>query len=275
LSIVGWNSCPVETEQQVQHLLAELTKQLEGNLVGIYLHGSLALGCFNPSSSDIDLLVLTERKISIPTKKALVQLLLSISGLPHAIEISFLCQGNLTSWIYPTPFELHYSEEWRERFREDLISGNWKHLGEQPQTDTDLAAHFTVTRHRGICLWGTPPEKVFPDIPPKDFLASVVSDLEWTLERLDQISVTGVLNSCRTYAYLQERRICSKEEGAVWAFNVLPVEFHPVVERALAIYRGERSEQAVNDLEGAKHLIEYVIALARAAGYFSGATKVG
>lgn len=263
MSSVGWSNCPEETKQQILDLLVELTTLLEGNMIGIYLHGSLALGCFNPSSSDIDLLVLTDHEIPLPTKKALVQILLSISGVPHAIEISFLCQGNLTSWRYPTPFELHFSEEWRERFREDLTIGNWKHLSEQPQTDTDLAAHITVARQRGICLWGVPPEKVFPDIPPKDFLASVMSDLEWTLERLDQISVTGILNSCRTYAYLQERRICSKEEGAAWAVNELPAEFRPMVKMALAIYRSERSEHDVIDLEGAKRLIEYVISIAK------------
>ena len=263
MNCIGWNTFPEETKEQIQRLLAELTKLLEGNLTGIYLHGSLALGCFNPTRSDIDLLVLTDCEIPLPTKKALVHLLLSISGVPHSIEISFLCQGNLTSWRYPTPFEFHYSEEWRERFSEDLTSGNWRHLSEQPQTDSDLAAHITVTRHRGICLWGAPPEKVFPDIPPKDFLASIVSGLEWTLERLDQISVTGVLNSCRTYAYLQEQRICSKEEGAAWAVNVLPVEFRPVVEMACEIYSSERSERGDNALEGAKRLIEYVISVAK------------
>lgn len=258
---VGWNSCPNETKQQIQHLLAEFTKHLEGNLLGIYLHGSLALGCFNPRTSDIDLLVLTDHEIPLRTKKSLVHLLLSISGIPHPIEISFLRQSNIKPWNYPTPFELHYSEGWRERFNEDLTTGNWKQLCEQPQTDTDLAAHITVTRHRGICLWGAPLEEVFPDVPPKDFLASVVSDLEWTLERLDQISVTGVLNSCRVYAYLQERRFCSKDEGAVWALNVLPVKFRPMIETALAIYRGQRSEHDYIDLEEARRLIKYVISL--------------
>ena len=27
------------------------------NLLGVYLHGSVAMGCFNPKSSDLDLLV--------------------------------------------------------------------------------------------------------------------------------------------------------------------------------------------------------------------------
>jgi predicted nucleotidyltransferase len=265
LSSVGWNSCPDETDYQIQHLLAELTKQLEGNLIGIYLHGSLALGCFNPATSDIDLLVLTNHKIPLLTKKALVQILLSISSNPHPIEISFLHQGDLTPWKYPTPFELHYSEAWRERFSEDLTTGNWKRWGKQPQTDTDLAAHLTVTRHRGICLWGAPIGEAFPDVPPKDFLASIVADLEWTLERLDQISVTGVLNSCRVYAYLQERCIYSKDEGGVWALNILPVEFRPMVGMALEIYRGERSGHNLNNLEEVRRLMAYVISLAKLA----------
>jgi streptomycin 3"-adenylyltransferase len=148
-------------------------------------------------------------------------------------------------------------------------------LCEQPQTDTDLAAHITVTRHRGICLWGAPLEKIFPDVPPKDFLASVVSDLEWALERLDQISVTGILNSCRVCAYLQERRICSKDEGAVWALNVLPVEFRPMVEMARDIYRGQRSEHDVIDLEEEKRLIEYVISISAVVDKCPGVRKVG
>jgi len=263
LSNVGWDSRHEGTNRQIQHLLVELTKQLEGNLIGAYLHGSLALGCFNPTTSDIDLLVLTHHKIPLSTKKALVHSFLSISGVPHAIEISILCQDNLIPWKYPTPFELHYSEEWRERFSEDLTRGKWKYLSEQPQTDTDLAAHVTVTRHRGICLWGAPIGEAFPDVPNRDFLASVVSDLEWTLERLDQISVTGVLNSCRVHAYLKDRQIFSKEEGGVWALNTLPVEFHPVVKEALGIYRDEYLEHNVVDLDGAKRLIENVISLAK------------
>ena len=29
------------------------------DLTGVYLHGSLAMGCFNPQKSDIDLMVVT------------------------------------------------------------------------------------------------------------------------------------------------------------------------------------------------------------------------
>ncbi|HJW82735.1 MAG TPA: hypothetical protein VJ754_00380, partial [Anaerolineae bacterium] len=42
---------------QVDDLLAGLHTILGENLVGVYLHGSLALGCFNPAQSGVDLLV--------------------------------------------------------------------------------------------------------------------------------------------------------------------------------------------------------------------------
>ena len=41
--------------------LVEAAKGAFGaNLTGVYLHGSLAMGCFNPKKSDIDLLVVVE-----------------------------------------------------------------------------------------------------------------------------------------------------------------------------------------------------------------------
>ncbi len=259
MSNIGWENCPEAVKHKIDKLLAGLMKELKGNIRGIYLHGSLAMRCFNPTASDIDLLALTHHRIPLLTKKTLAQMCLSISGAPHPIEISLIRQDDLIPWKYPTPFEFHFSEAWRGRFSKALATGKGKL--EQPLTDTDLAAHITVTRHRGICLWGAPIGEAFPDVPNRDFLASVVSDLEWTLERLDQISVTGVLNSCRVLAYLKDRQIFSKEEGGVWALNTLPVEFHPVVKESLGIYRGEHLEHNVVDLDGAKRLIENVISL--------------
>ncbi len=37
---------------------------LYDNLIGIYLHGSLAMGCYNEKKSDIDLLVVVENDLS-------------------------------------------------------------------------------------------------------------------------------------------------------------------------------------------------------------------
>jgi predicted nucleotidyltransferase len=47
----------------VLDFVSKLSEMLGSNLVGVYLHGSLAMGCFNPHASDIDVLVITQRRV--------------------------------------------------------------------------------------------------------------------------------------------------------------------------------------------------------------------
>ena len=50
---------------------------LGDNLVGIYLHGSAVMGCFNPLKSDIDLLVVVENDMPDETKRAFMDMIVS------------------------------------------------------------------------------------------------------------------------------------------------------------------------------------------------------
>ncbi len=53
---------------EIQKLLDSFVIQseniLKDNLTGIYLHGSIAMGCFNGQKSDIDLIVVVQRELS-------------------------------------------------------------------------------------------------------------------------------------------------------------------------------------------------------------------
>lgn len=258
---VGWDNCPDNTGRQVRRLVAGVRQSLGTNLIGIYLHGSLALGCFNPATSDIDLLVVTRQRLPIPTKQSLVELLLVVSNSPHPIEISFLSREDLAPWRYPTPFDLHYSEDRRPALTCDLATGIWSDAVEMPQTDPDLAAHIMVMRQRGIVLWGDPIPTVFPDVPRADYLASIILDLRWAQQRLGSASglVYAVLNSCRVCAYLRNGRILSKDEGAVWALSRLPPEYAPLIRKALATYRGERVANNPGEQRPAAQLLDYVL----------------
>ena len=45
--------------------IVERTKDiLRDNLVGVYLHGSSVMGCFNPQKSDIDLIIAVDHPLS-------------------------------------------------------------------------------------------------------------------------------------------------------------------------------------------------------------------
>jgi len=202
-----------------------LLDALGESLVGIYLHGSLAMGGFNPARSDLDLLVVTERPLTAESKRRLIAVLLQLPGKPRPIEISFLSRGDLRPWRHPTPYQLHYSEDWRSRYEELLCTEAWREQNEQQLTDPDLAAHITVLRERGVCLHGRPIREVFPEVPRADYIDAIVRDLHWAKERLAEDPVYFVLNACRVYAYLKEGRILSKAEAGAWAASTCRVNF--------------------------------------------------
>src|SRR5690349_21316730 len=111
----NWATCPPATRSQGEMLVAEIQHVLGDAITGIYLHGSLAMGCFNPARSDLDVLVVTECPMTLDQKRASAEMLLRFSANPHPIEISFVSLDDLSPWRYPTPFQLHHSEDWRER----------------------------------------------------------------------------------------------------------------------------------------------------------------
>src|SRR5688572_5890918 len=239
MALYSWPNCPAPTQQQLKQFISEVEAELAGNLVGIYLHGSLAMGSFNPERSDLDLLVVTRQPMSLETKRRLTETLLDCSGQPHPIEISFLRRDDMVPWQYPTPYDFHYSEMWCENFQRDLAGEAWKGWNDSQRFDPDLAAHITITNHRGLCLAGATIEEVFPPVPRQDYLDSIMGDVRDGLENISGNPTYGILNACRTYAYLCQGYIYSKEEGGIWTLEVLPESLWGVVRVALATYRGE------------------------------------
>jgi streptomycin 3"-adenylyltransferase len=225
-------------------LSATLAELLSQQLVGVYLHGSLAMGCFNAHHSDLDLLVITARRMSPATRRQIIEYLLACSRQPHPVEISFLTRRQLRPWRFPTPFDLHYSEMWRDALSEALHSSARQAWGIHPHHDPDLAAHITVLNARGICLRGQPVAAIFPAVPADDFHAALAGDLHGSLETIADDPVYAVLNCCRTYAYLREDHILSKEEGGLWMLKTFPAEHADVVASALAGYRSQSEHQS-------------------------------
>src|SRR3954462_12093068 len=110
MALYGWHDCPIAVREQVDKLVSKLAGRVAEQLVGIYLHGSLAMGCFNPNHSDLDLLVITAECMPLAMKRQIIEYLLMCSQQPQPIEISFLAHTQLRPWQYPTRFDLHYSE---------------------------------------------------------------------------------------------------------------------------------------------------------------------
>jgi streptomycin 3"-adenylyltransferase len=242
---------PASARAQLDRLTDGLQTTLGNALVGLYVHGSLALGCFNAAQSDIDVLAVGGRALTRAEKLALVDLFLRISLDPSPVEADVLSVAQLQDWRHPSPFELHYSEWRRDRWTADPRAT----LASFPTENADLAAHVAVTRDRGIPLVGPPPETVFPQVTDSDFRDSLLRDLEWS--RTADPAVYGVLSPCRIWATLETRELHSKASGARWALPRLPEELRPMVEQALASYGGAGEAIDVHEDER-QHLIDVV-----------------
>lgn len=95
-------------------------KILGEELIGIYLHGSMAMGCFNPDKSDIDLIFVIRDHITDTQKMKFMNCIVDAnkSALSKGIELSIVKQKYCKHFVYPTPFELH--------FQMHIYSGLWK-----------------------------------------------------------------------------------------------------------------------------------------------------
>lgn len=253
-------AAPLDVRRQLDQFVRSLCENDENGLIGIYLHGSLAMGCYQPQRSDIDLLVLLDKPPDASRCRTWAEQVLAASAAPAPIEISFLHYSQYTPWRHPTPFSFHFSEEWRPRVEQALQDGSWQARDWQPMTDPDLAAHFTVTRRRGICLAGAPVETAIPDVPWADYLDSIGTDLRWASERANANPVYLALNACRVWAAAAAGLVLSKAEGVEWAQPKLPTELAAIVARAAASGEATASVSSVEPISAsqAQHVAQWI-----------------
>jgi predicted nucleotidyltransferase len=115
-----WANIQERIRRQVRNLVEALGQLLNMDLVGVYLYRSLAMGCFNPRTSDLDFLIVMRRGMTIETKRRLAKILLRLSNAPVPIEASFLTTESLTHWRHPAPYDFHYSEDHRAKYDQAL-----------------------------------------------------------------------------------------------------------------------------------------------------------
>lgn len=215
---------------------------LGGSLTGIYLHGSLAMGCFNPHKSDIDVIVIVEDSIADEQKLSLLENIAELDARAPAkgLEISFVNKEYCDPFIYPTPFEMHFSCMHRQR----ALENPREFISQMKGEDRDLAAHFTIIKEYGVKLSGKEIPEVFGAVPADCYLDSLWHDIKNAAADILDQPVYNILNLCRISAYLREGTILSKERGGEWGLENLEKKYRSLILQALQCYRSDRGMQA-------------------------------
>ena len=239
---------PYNDVNQVLEILHENAKAvLKEQFFGMYLYGSLATGDFNPKSSDIDFLVVTEGILLDGTISKLESMHKQIwaSDLKWAAKLEgAYIPKDLIRRHSPNGYPCPTVNE--GRFYLDRQGSDWI-----------IQRH--VIREYGVVLEGSNPKTLIGFVTPEEIQQSVrgvlkewwfpmPEDPTWLSQHGGEYHAFAVLTMCRALHAIQHGTIVSKPVAANWA----KAEFRnwsPLIEKALISQHSPKSRFLDETLE--------------------------
>ena len=216
-------------------LLAKMQAVLGDDLIGLYLDGSLALGDFDPATSDMDFIAAVAAPLTPEQSDALATMHRHIrdSGRPFATEL----EG---SYIHLSALRRHDPADAVfpniERGSDEVLKLKEHH--------SDWVIHRYTVREHGITLYGPPPATLIDPVSADDVRAATAGVLRswWgtpaAVEYIRAALPGGLafiaLTMCRALYALEYGTVVSKPVAGRWALTALDVRWHTLIERSLA-----------------------------------------
>jgi streptomycin 3"-adenylyltransferase len=227
---------------QVQEIVGLVGGVLRQDVIGTYLHGSSVLGGLRPAS-DVDVLVVSRRRMDEEERRALLGGLLRISGSRNKVrpvELTVVVQSEVRPWRYPPTGDFLYGEWLRAEYEAGQVP--------QPEPMPDLALLMTMALSGDHPLTGPRPAQILDPVPQVDLVRASVSGIPGLLDDLDSDTRNVLLTFARIWTTLATGQIKSKNAAADWALARLPVEHRPALEHARRLYLNSHySEESWSD----------------------------
>ncbi len=221
-------------EQLDSTLLALRSVIPQDELLGVYVYGSAVAGGLKPDS-DLDLLVVTRRRLTPPEKRSMVDRLMPISGRAtrpvawRPVELTVVTRGDLSPWRYPPLMDLQYGE-W---LRQEFLAGHVPTVA-APSPDLAILVAMVLDAHRPIL--GPSPRDLLDPVPEDDLVRAMTDELPALLTELEDDTRNVLLTLTRIWATLATGTIMSKDNAAAWTAERLAADHRRVIERARDLY---------------------------------------
>ncbi|MEW2465117.1 aminoglycoside adenylyltransferase family protein [Streptomyces sp. NPDC046994] len=215
---------------QVQEIVELVGGVLGREVIGMYLHGSSVLGGLRPAS-DVDVLVVTRRRMNERDRRALLRRLIRISGSPdkdRSIEVTVVVQSEVRPWRYPPTCDFLYGEWLRAQYEAGEVP--------QPEPMPDLALMISMARTGDHPLAGQRPAHVLDPVPQTDLARASVAGIPSLLNDLDSDTRNVLLTLARIWTTLATGQIKSKDAAAERALAQLPCEHRAALDHARQLY---------------------------------------
>jgi hypothetical protein len=219
----------------------------------MYLHGSLASGDFDLSSSDIDFVVVTDGELpeAIVAELETMHMRLLDSGMEWASKL----EG--------TYFPRHDLRQYRpsDALYPSLNEGRFYMGGH----GSDWVIQSHILREHGVILAGPPPASLIDPVGPEELRQAMRELLrEWWAPMLsdtarlrgDEYQAYATLTMCRALYTLQHGAVVSKPVAARWAREALGGRSAALIERAGAWRPGMRMDALDDVLELIRYTLE-------------------
>jgi predicted nucleotidyltransferase len=219
---------PDDLADLLRILAAELPSVLPGNLVGIYVWGSLTYDGFDETSSDVDLVAVTERDID-PREFS-------------DLEEWFAGKGKQNQWVRRIDMRFVIDGEFLDKT--SRCCGFYHYLGKLTRHGSDGNPFIWLNLAKcGITLWGKDAKLIAPQVSDQCLSDALLLELKYLKEdlasnagdRSDKAFIHNayaVLTACRIYYTASHRTLVSKDQAMRWAMERVPPQWRSVIQTA-------------------------------------------
>ncbi|MEM9674070.1 MAG: aminoglycoside adenylyltransferase domain-containing protein [Bacteroidota bacterium] len=247
---IGFENAPAKVREIIFSLRDGLQNTLSDKLLGLYLYGSLAYGCFNSETSDIDFVVVLSEPLTSEEEQKIAQLHERLGHDPEygkRIEGTYMTEEQVKTDDYPPDF-LFY------------VEGKEFVKAKEGQGEQDFPMHRQHLHESGLKIIGYEPQKLFLPVPWEILRRSLQQEMPFIKEQFEKRPIYAVLNLCRVVRAYETHKLSSKKQGGEWGLQNFPTEFHEMIQTALKEYAHKKTDKQKQFLtENLSRFYEYCI----------------
>jgi predicted nucleotidyltransferase len=219
---------PNDLSDLLQGMATDLPVILRGNLVGIYVWGSLTYDAFDETCSDVDLVAVTrgdlnEREFS-------------------ELDEWFKEKGKLNRWVCRIDMRFVIEHEFLDKT--SRCCGFYHYIGKLERHGSDGNPFIWMNiAHSGVTLWGQEAKLIAPRVSDQCLNEALLLELNYLKEdltsnagdRSDKAFIHNaysVLTACRILYSAHYKALVSKDQAYGWAIETIPAMWRPVIRAA-------------------------------------------
>jgi predicted nucleotidyltransferase len=208
-----------------QVMVAEFPAILRGNVVGIYVWGSLTYDAFDERCSDVDFVAVTARDLDER----------EFSELSEWFKI----KGKHNRWVKRIDMRFVIDGEFLDKA--SRCCGFYHHTGKLVRHGSDGNPIIWMNiAQSGVTLWGKDAKVIAPNVTEQCLNDALLPELNYIMETLQAnvgdrsnkafiYSAYAVLTACRILYTANNRTLVSKDQAYGWALETVPPMWHSTI----------------------------------------------